>query len=249
MLHDLFDAWKKQCCVIFANQEWIVWDFQYEPPIFEGDKFQLSDAFPVFANVYQVRVTMKGNQSFLKCNCQLYEHCGMPCSHILVITNEIEDTMIAVQHQKVLQVNYGVAESKLSTQLMKATSMQNIHEDMGMPITNECLERSSNPTKSCLNLDIHEYSSDYPLLYNGTTNDDYQTAIFVLTHNNAVTKQELRLEFSQTDASPQGLFSECSSVISIHILLVCVRCEVILICIYRFVYVILHIRFGLYDLV
>jgi hypothetical protein len=104
----------------------------------------------------------------------------------------------------VSQVYYGVAESELSTQLMKATSMQNIHEDMGMPITNECLERSSNPTKSRLNLDIHEYSSDYPLLYNGTTNNDYQKAIFVLTHNNAVTLQELHLEFSQTDASPQG---------------------------------------------
>ncbi len=102
------------------------------------------------------------------------------------------------------QVHYGVAEPKLSTQLMKATLMQNIHEDMVMPITNECLERSSNPTKSCLNLDIHEYSSDYPLLYNGTTNDDYQKAIFVLTHNNAVTVQELRLKCSQTDASPQG---------------------------------------------
>ncbi len=54
-----------------------------------------------------------------------------------------------------------------------------------------------------MDLDIHEYSSDYPLLYNGTTNDDYQKAIFVLTHNDAVTMQELRLEISQTDASPQ----------------------------------------------
>ncbi len=181
-----------------------MWDFQYEPPIFEGDKFQLSDAFPVFANVYQVRVTTKGSQSFLKCDCQLYERCGMPCSHILVITNEIEDTMIAVQHQKVFQVNYSIAESKLSTKLMKATSMQNIHKDMGMPITNECLERSSNPTKSGLNLDIHKYSSDYPLLYNGTTNNDYQKAIFMLIHNIAVTMQELRLEFSQIDPRPQG---------------------------------------------
>ncbi len=111
--------------------------------------------------------------------------------------------MIAVQHRKVFQVNFGVDESKLGTQLMKATLMQNIHKDR-MPITNECLERSSNPTKSCLNLDIHEYSSTYPLLYNGTTNNYYQKAIFVLTHNNAVTKQELSLEFSQTDASPQG---------------------------------------------
>ncbi len=69
MLHDLFYARKKQCCVLFANRKWIVWDFQYEPPIFEGDKFQLSDAFQVFANLYQVRVMMKGNQIFLKCHC------------------------------------------------------------------------------------------------------------------------------------------------------------------------------------
>ncbi len=69
MLNNLFDAWKKQCCVLIANQEWIVWNFEYEPPFFEGDKFKLSDAFPVFANVYQVRVTTKGNQNFLKCNC------------------------------------------------------------------------------------------------------------------------------------------------------------------------------------
>ncbi len=60
----------------------------------------------------------------------------MPCSHILVITNEIEDKMIAIQHQKVFQVHYGDAESMLSRHLMKAISMQNIHKDMGMPITN-----------------------------------------------------------------------------------------------------------------
>jgi hypothetical protein len=100
-----------------------VWNFKNEQPFFEGDKFKLSDAFPVFANVYQVRVTTKGNQSFLKCDCRLYEHCGLPCSHILVITNEIEDTMIAIQHPKVFQVHYGDAESKLSRQLMKAISM------------------------------------------------------------------------------------------------------------------------------
>jgi hypothetical protein len=87
---------------------------------------------------------------------------------------------------------------------MRAISMQNIHKDMGMPITHECLNRSANPTKSCLYLHIHECSSDYPLLYNGTTIKDYQKAIFVLTHNNAVTMQELRLEFSQTDTIPQG---------------------------------------------
>ncbi len=55
---------------------------------------------------------------------------------------------------------------------------------MGMPITDECLNRSANPTKSHLNLHIHECSSDNLLLYNKTTKEDYQKAIFVLTHNN-----------------------------------------------------------------
>jgi hypothetical protein len=37
MLNDLFDAWKEQCCVLIANQEWIVWNFKNEPPFFEGE--------------------------------------------------------------------------------------------------------------------------------------------------------------------------------------------------------------------
>jgi hypothetical protein len=97
MLHELFDARKKKHCVSLADQEWIVWDFDVELPFFEEDKFELSNVFPVFANVYQVRVTKKGTQSFLQCNCRMYEHCRIPCSHIFVITNEIEETMISVQ--------------------------------------------------------------------------------------------------------------------------------------------------------
>ncbi len=34
---------------------------------------------------------------FLQCDCWMYECCGIPCSHIFVITNEIEETMISVQ--------------------------------------------------------------------------------------------------------------------------------------------------------
>ena len=97
MLHELFDARKKKHCVLLADQEWIVWDFDVELPFFEEDEFELSNVFPVFANVYQVRVTKKGTQSFLQWDCRMYERCGIPCSHIFVITNEIEETMISVQ--------------------------------------------------------------------------------------------------------------------------------------------------------
>ncbi len=35
--------------------------------------------------------------SNLLLDCRMYERCGIPCSHIFVITNEIEETMISVQ--------------------------------------------------------------------------------------------------------------------------------------------------------
>jgi hypothetical protein len=54
--------------------------------------------------------------------------------------------MYYCQHQMVFQVEYGRAQSDLSGHLMKAILIQNIHKDLGMPITDECLHRSTNPT-------------------------------------------------------------------------------------------------------
>ena len=126
MLHDLFDARTKQYCVLLEDKTWIVWAFEYDPPVFEDDKFQLSELFPTFASIYRVHATKQGQQSFLKCDCRHYERCGIPCCHILAITDEIEETMITVQHRKVFQVHYGCPDSDISKQLMKAVSMQTI---------------------------------------------------------------------------------------------------------------------------
>jgi len=116
---------------------WIVWNFEYKSPIFENEDISLSAKFPQFANVYQVTSTKKGYQSFLKCDCLLYERCGIPCSHILKITDEIEATMI--------KVHVGVAESKISPKLTKAISIQLIDEDMGVPISDESLFKANSP--------------------------------------------------------------------------------------------------------
>ena len=51
------------------------------------------------------------------------------------ITNEIDETMNTVQHRKVYSIHFGLPDSQLSDQLMKAVSMQILHEDMGMPIS------------------------------------------------------------------------------------------------------------------
>ena len=148
LLHHQFDGRKQQCCVMHSDSSWIVWKFENQPPYFENDEFNLSSLFPMFANVYKVYVTKKGCQSFLKCDCLLYERSGVPCSHILQITDHIEESMIKVQHLKVYHVHYGVPDSDMSEQLMKATSLQIINEDMGVPVSDICLENALHPNES-----------------------------------------------------------------------------------------------------
>jgi hypothetical protein len=134
--------------VMHEKSGWIVWNFEYKSLYFENDDIALSAKFPQFANVYHVTSTKKGHQSFLKCDCLLYERCGIPCSHILKITDEIEATMIKIQHWKVFQVHFGLADSQISPHLMKAISFQLIHEDMGVPITDESLLKANCPETS-----------------------------------------------------------------------------------------------------
>jgi hypothetical protein len=69
----------------------------------------------------------------------------IPCTHIMKMTNEIDETMITVQHQKVYLVHFGLPDLQLSDQLMKAASMQILHEDLGMPILIACLENALHP--------------------------------------------------------------------------------------------------------
>jgi hypothetical protein len=127
------------------KSEWIVWNFEYKSPCFKNDDIALSAKFPQFANVYKVTSTKNGHQSFLKCDCLLYERCGIPCSHILKITDEIEATMIKIQHWKVFNVHFGLAESKISPKLMKGISIQLIDEDMGVSTSDESLLKANSP--------------------------------------------------------------------------------------------------------
>ena len=118
---------------------WIVWNFEHKPLNFLNENITLSARFPQFANVYHVSSTKKGNQHFLKCDCLLYERCGIPCSHILKITDQVEATMIKIQHWKVFHVHFGLEESKISSQLMQGISIQLIDKDMGVPISEDSL--------------------------------------------------------------------------------------------------------------
>jgi hypothetical protein len=113
--------------------------------ILEKDVDFLAQNFPVLANVYKVKVKHQANQNVLKYDCLHYERCGIPCTHNMKITNQIDETMIKVQHQKVCSVHFGLPDLQLSDRLMKAVSVQILHEDIGMPNSNACLENALHP--------------------------------------------------------------------------------------------------------
>jgi hypothetical protein len=127
---------KNQKCVQVSESSWFVWNFEVEQPYFRKDADYMAQKLPVFAIVYKVKVKLQANQHVLKCDCLHYERCGIPFTHIMKITDEIDETMITVpQHQKVYSIHFGLPNSRLSDQLMKALLMQILHEDLGMPIT------------------------------------------------------------------------------------------------------------------
>ena len=101
MLNDFFDDRKNQKCVQVTESSWFVWKFEVEEPYFGKDADFMAKMFPVFANVIQSESKTASKSTFLKCDCLHYERCGIPCTHIMKITNEIDETMITVQHQKV----------------------------------------------------------------------------------------------------------------------------------------------------
>jgi hypothetical protein len=111
LLNDFFDDRKNQKCVQVTESSWFVWKFEVEEPYFEKDADFMAKKFTVFANVYKVNVKLQANQHFLKCDCLHYERCGIPCTHIMKITNEIDETIITVQHGKVHSIHFGLPDS------------------------------------------------------------------------------------------------------------------------------------------
>ncbi len=160
LLNDLYDNRHHQHCVQTSHESWTVWNFDHlKHPKFDEDNLCLGNLFPIFANVYQVTIFRNSTQNFLKCDCHLYNRCGYPYSHILPITNKIEDTMIKIQHWKIYAVYYGMENSSLSRTIMQVISLQHRYEGCGMPISLTSLE-------TCLMYPMRSvFSSHFLLIY------------------------------------------------------------------------------------
>jgi len=127
-LNYMYDSRGDESCARVAMDAWIVWNFHKDTqPRFENDELQLGIMFPIYRNVYRVSLKKKNTQQFQQCDCQHYERSGIPCTHILRITNKIKDNMVKIQHWKVYSTHFG-DDSELSTKLMEARSIQQNNE-------------------------------------------------------------------------------------------------------------------------
>jgi hypothetical protein len=98
----MYDTRGDENCARVATDAWIVWNFHKDTQQkFDNDMLRLGKMFPVFRNVYRISLIKKNTQQFMKCDCLNYECNGIPCQHIPLITNKIEDNMVKIQHWKV----------------------------------------------------------------------------------------------------------------------------------------------------
>lgn len=135
MLNHMYDTSGDDMGARVATDAWIVWNFCNDTaPKFDNDELQLGIMFPQFRNVYRVSLIKKNTQQFLQCDCLHYERYGIPCQHILRITQKIEDNMVKIQHWKVYGTHFG-DDSVLGAKLMEARSIQQNNESFGVPIT------------------------------------------------------------------------------------------------------------------
>jgi hypothetical protein len=53
-------------CVQVTESSWFVWKIEVEEPYFGKDADLMAKKFPVFANVYEVKVKLQANQYFFQ---------------------------------------------------------------------------------------------------------------------------------------------------------------------------------------
>jgi hypothetical protein len=93
--------------------------------------------------------------------------CGLPCEHVLKITNEVRHEMIHVQNWKIYASHYNNDLTEHVLELKKAQlHYKQYGEHMGVPVTEDIVCRAKRPSVD----DI------FPYLFDGTSIEDYNQA-------------------------------------------------------------------------
>ncbi len=134
----MYEARGDERCARVATDAWIVWNFQKDTqPRFENDVLHIAVGHEVsgLPKCLPHFLDEKNRQQFMQYDCLHYERCGIPCNHILRITNKIVDNMVK---WKVYSTHFG-DDSELGTKLMEAQSLQQNNESNGVLITTALL--------------------------------------------------------------------------------------------------------------
>ncbi len=108
--------------------------------------------------------------------------CGYLCAHVLKVTNKFTLEMIKVQHWKLYATHYNDDYDTLGIglELKKLQFQYSNYEGLGVPISTKILTRCRWP-----------FSDDlFPYFYDGTTMDDYQSALALERTGFCVTKMD-----------------------------------------------------------
>jgi hypothetical protein len=129
-----------------------------------------------------MNMLLSPRNDYINTNKIFFMRCGNPCAHVLKVTNKFTLEMIKVQHWKLYANHYNDDDDTLENGLeLKQIQFQHGNcEGLGVPISTEILTRRRRP-----------YSDDlFPYFYDGTTMDDYQSALALERTGCCVTKME-----------------------------------------------------------
>jgi hypothetical protein len=117
-----------------------------------------------------MNILLAQTNDFINTNTfNLFMRCSYPCAHILRVTYELTLEMIKVQHWKIYATHYNDDDDTLGIglELKKLQFQYNNTEGMGIPISTKIVTRSWRPF----------YDDSFPYSHDGTTMDNYQSAL------------------------------------------------------------------------
>jgi hypothetical protein len=104
---------------------------------------------PRFMRVRKLTRKQCHGLSFIWCDCGFYDRCGIPCSHVFRLVNDMSINMMHVRHWKVYDAHYGDT-TKLGRLMIQAQEEHFMNEGMGVCITdgqNKNLAKTPNEMK------------------------------------------------------------------------------------------------------
>jgi hypothetical protein len=78
--------------------------------------------------------------------CSLFCRCGIPCSHVLKLTDDLCHSMIRIQNWKIYASHYNNNNCELGLEIKKAQLEYERYKNMGVPVTEELIIKASRPS-------------------------------------------------------------------------------------------------------